>query len=70
MKDNNDEGGVYGFVTTGKSWQMLKYDGVSFQLSEEIVVTMGEDKNRWLRDCSVLVDSIYAALSKGGIVEE
>ncbi|KAF8533390.1 hypothetical protein BDD12DRAFT_865649, partial [Trichophaea hybrida] len=63
MRDNNDAGEVYGFVTTGKSWQMLKYDGVSFQLSDEILVlfqTMGEDKNRWLKDCSVLVDCIYS----------
>ncbi|KAF8470077.1 hypothetical protein BDZ91DRAFT_761385 [Kalaharituber pfeilii] len=41
MKDMhgiNGSGEVYGFVTTGKIWQMLKYDGDSFQLSEEMLV--------------------------------
>jgi len=43
MSDNNGEGEVYGLVTTGKGWQMLKYDGVSFKMV--ILLTIGKDKN-------------------------
>jgi hypothetical protein len=32
MRDVNDGGEVYGFVTTGETWRMLKYDGKSFTL--------------------------------------
>ena len=73
MSDNNGGGEVYGFVITGKGWQMLRYDGVSFQMTEEMVVlfyTMGEDKSRWMRDYSILVDYISVALSSGGIVKK
>jgi hypothetical protein len=41
MKDTRDINGggeVYGFVTTGKAWRMLKYDGTSFELTEKIDV--------------------------------
>ncbi|RPB27889.1 hypothetical protein L211DRAFT_833888 [Terfezia boudieri ATCC MYA-4762] len=30
MQDGNGVGKVYGFITTGESWQMVRYDGVSF----------------------------------------
>ncbi|KAI5844493.1 hypothetical protein DFP73DRAFT_549515 [Morchella snyderi] len=71
-RDNNGGGEVYGFVTTGESWQMLKYDGTSFQLSGKMDVVfpwMDEDKELWMKDYSVLVDCMYAALSSGGIVQ-
>jgi hypothetical protein len=29
MRDTNAGGNVYGFVTTGKAWRMLKYDPAS-----------------------------------------
>lgn len=35
MRDNNTGGEVYGFVTTGESWQMLKYDGALFQMTQD-----------------------------------
>ncbi|KAF8538493.1 hypothetical protein BDD12DRAFT_152826 [Trichophaea hybrida] len=35
MRDNNGGGRVYGFVTTGESWRMLRYDGTSFALRED-----------------------------------
>ncbi|KAF8532805.1 hypothetical protein BDD12DRAFT_809643 [Trichophaea hybrida] len=73
MRDNNggvDE--VYGFVTTGESWRMISYDG-TFQVTNKIDLvfnTMGDEKDKWMKDYSVLVDCIHAVLSKGGIVEE
>ncbi|KAF8422928.1 hypothetical protein EV426DRAFT_717859 [Tirmania nivea] len=32
---------VYGFITTGESWRMLSYDGVSFQLTDRMNVIFG-----------------------------
>lgn len=47
MRDNNGGvGKVYGFITTGESWQILSYNG-GFQVTNKIDVvflTMGEDK--------------------------
>ena len=31
---------------------------------------MKKDKERWMKDCSVLVDFMYVTLSNGGIEEE
>ncbi|KAF8465985.1 hypothetical protein BDZ91DRAFT_794562 [Kalaharituber pfeilii] len=36
MWDNIDEGEVYGFVTTGERWQMLRYDGKPFRKARNI----------------------------------
>lgn len=65
MKDmhynNGDQGIIYGFATTGKSWRMVTYDGGSFQKSEEMIIlfdTMGSDKQRWMEGYSVVVDCI------------
>lgn len=69
-RDNNGGGEVYGFVTTGDTWRMLKYDG-EFQMTNKIDVlfdTMSEEKERWMKDYTILVDCMYAALSNGGIV--
>jgi len=33
-RDNNGGGSVYGFVTTGEQWRMIRYDGTSFVLSD------------------------------------
>lgn len=73
MGDNNGGGEVYGFTTTGESWRMFKYDGVSFLKTEKmdaVFDTMDEDKERWMKDYSVLVDCMYAALNNGGIVQK
>ena len=73
MSGNNSGGVIYGFVTTGDSWRMLSYHGVSFRVTEKLLVmfeTMSKDKERWMRDYSLLVDCVYAALSNGGIVEK
>ena len=68
MRDSNGEGKVYGFVTTGESWRMLSYDG-TFQMTNVMQLTfhtMSEEKETWMKDYSVVVDCIYAALSSGG----
>ncbi|KAI5803265.1 hypothetical protein DFH27DRAFT_44381 [Peziza echinospora] len=73
IRDNNANGKVYGFVTTGETWQMLEYDGKVLRKAESIVVlfeTMGEDKARWMKDYSILVDCISVALSCGGMVKK
>ncbi|KAI5839539.1 hypothetical protein DFP73DRAFT_587459 [Morchella snyderi] len=67
MRDNNGGGEVYGFVTTGESWRMISYDG-TFQMTNKMDVifdTMDEEKELWMKDYSILVDCMYAALSNG-----
>lgn len=71
MGDSNHGGIVYGFVTTGDTWRMLRYDASdgSFLVSNKIEVafdTMRREKERWIRDFSVIVDCVYAALNDGG----
>lgn len=73
MRGNNGAGKVYGFVTTGKSWRMIKYDEKGFCQSREIISLfegMNQEKELWMKDYSVVVDLIYAALSVGGIVKK
>ncbi|RPA93666.1 hypothetical protein L873DRAFT_1511851 [Choiromyces venosus 120613-1] len=54
MRDNNGGGEVYGFITTGETWQMLRND----------------DKEKWIKDYSALVDCMFGALSNGGILRQ
>jgi len=64
---------VFGFITTGESWRMLKYDGTSFQVTEKfdaVFETMREDPERWMRDYSIVVDCVYVALRNGGIMKD
>ena len=64
--DNNSEGIIYGFITTGEHWQMFRYDGTSFQKTRNIIAVfdgMDGDKKPWMKDCSVLVDCLIAALN-------
>jgi len=65
MRDNNGGGEVYGFVTTGDTWQMLRHDGTSFQISDKMDVlfgTMGRNQEKWMKDYSVLVDCMFVAM--------
>ncbi|RPB22785.1 hypothetical protein L211DRAFT_765697, partial [Terfezia boudieri ATCC MYA-4762] len=66
MHDNNGrQGTIYGFVTTGRDWRMISYDGESFQKSEEMVIlfdAMGSDRQRWMDSYSFVVECIYFAL--------
>ena len=71
-RDNNGGGTIYGFITTGEQWQMIGYNDKGFCLSSKMIALyagMGENKRLWMKDCSVLVDCLVAALSSGGIVE-
>lgn len=72
MSDNNGGGEVYGFVTTGEHWRMLRFDGTSFVGTNTFSVlfeTMETDKDEWLKNNSVVVDCMYAALNNGAIVK-
>lgn len=69
MRDLNGQGTVYGFTTTGDCWRMVIYDGSKFEVTEDFKVvlpSMAEDKERWLKGYSVLVDCIFIALGNGG----
>lgn len=71
--DNNGGGILYGFVTTGESWQMIRYDGISFKITEKMDVlfgTMGENQQRWIKEYSILVDCMYMALANGGVKKD
>jgi len=72
-RDSNSEGIVYGFVTTGPQWRMLSYDGVLFQSTHKFTVVLdGMEKNKklWLKEGSIIVDCMVAALKNGGIMRE
>ncbi|KAI5838057.1 hypothetical protein DFP73DRAFT_617573 [Morchella snyderi] len=58
MRDRNGGGELYGFVTTGYSWRMIRYDG-SFQMRDKFDILfggIGKVKETWMKDYSVLVD--------------
>ena len=68
MRDNNGDGKVYGFLTTGTLWQMVEYDGRSFRLTEKMIALFGgmdEDEARWMRKHSTIVDCLKFALDNG-----
>lgn len=79
MRNRNGESKVYGFVTTGKIWQMLGYGGAYFQITEEMVVlfyTMNGSKEDELhvhcikqrRHCSGMTQGEYSVeIFLGGI---
>lgn len=73
MNGRNGGGAVFGFVTTGDDWRMIAYDGHTFQMTEKFMVlfdTMGKQKDRWMKQNSVVVDCLYVALQNGGIVKK
>ncbi|KAG0138683.1 hypothetical protein HOY82DRAFT_544544 [Tuber indicum] len=66
--DNNGGGIVYGFVTCGTEWQMIQYDGMGFTQTDNLWVlftNMRQERERWMKECSVIVDCIYMALRSG-----
>ena len=70
--DNNDMKASFwcGFVTTGEDWEMFRYEGTSFSVTENLRVlfkTIDKDKKRWIEKDSVVVDCVYSALCDGGI---
>ena len=69
MWNNNRKGEVYGFVTSGDIWKIMRYDGTTFQMAEKFYAkfsSMGKAKDRWMKENSILVDCITAALRSGG----
>ena len=71
MWNNHGKGEIYGFVTTGDVWGMVRYDGSTFQMSNLFTVlfyTMGKEKERWMKESSIVVDCITAALHRGRTV--
>ncbi|KAG0642764.1 hypothetical protein HOY80DRAFT_1020509 [Tuber brumale] len=71
MGDRNSEGVVYGFVTTGEQWQMLRYDGTVFTQTHNFLVLfrdMGQEREKWMKEASLIVDCIHMALRSAGFV--
>lgn len=69
--DNNGAGEVYGFVTTGVYWRMLRYNGKAFQVTDVVqalFLAMTNQKDLWLEMYSALVECIIVALNDGGVV--
>ena len=55
-------------MTSGDSWGMLRYDGASFKVTNQVELvldTIGSGEGGWMKDFSVIVDCVYAALSSG-----
>ncbi|PUU74766.1 hypothetical protein B9Z19DRAFT_404363 [Tuber borchii] len=73
MGEMNGGGVVYGFVTTGEEWQMLRFEGTLFTQTDNFVALfpeMAKDKQRWMEEGSIIVDCIHATLRSGGFVVE
>ena len=72
MKDVAEHSGpvrevYYGFTTTGVAWRMVDYDGKDFRISTEMDLVfdgMAENKDKWLKDCSVVVDCLHFGFTK------
>lgn len=68
IRDKNGAGEVYGFITTGESWRMFKYDGIYWKGTRKMDVVfegMENDKNLWLKENSTLVEGMIMVLSEG-----
>ena len=72
MADNNRDGQVvYGFITTGDFWQVIRYQHEIFTQTDPIQVvfrTMERNKAKWLKESSIIVDFLHAALRSEGFV--
>ena len=67
----NSGGAVYGFVTSGPQWQMIRLDNKHFKQTntfDAMFHTMGQEKARWLENYSLVIDAVHAALMAGGLV--
>ena len=68
---NGGVGEVYGFVTAGDIWRMIRYGG-SFEMTDTFSILFGrmaKDKQRWMKEFSILVECMVMALSHGGVVQ-
>lgn len=76
MKDigeNNGGGVVYGFVTTGEEWKMVRYEGGVFAQTHKfqaLFENMEQGKEKWMKESSIVVDCIHEAFRSGGFVVE
>ncbi|PUU73691.1 hypothetical protein B9Z19DRAFT_1111067 [Tuber borchii] len=73
MGDNNPGGVLYGFVTSGDCWRIIRYQGGIFTQTDPVQVvfrTMEHEKEKWLKESSIIVDFLHAALRSGGFVAE
>jgi len=69
MGEENGGGVVYGFVTSGEYWQMLKNDGGNFSQTDTIRVLfhgMAKERKKWMEEGATIVDCIHTALRCGG----
>jgi len=67
----NSEGAVYGFATCGVDWQMIRYDGKNFTQTDTFQVLfrgMEDEKEKWMKEFSIIVDCIYMVLRTGRFV--
>ena len=51
---------------------MLSYDGASFQSARKFMIVfdgMEEDKEAWIKECSVIVGCMVFALKNGGLMK-
>lgn len=62
-ENNNDNKCVYGFVTTGIDWQLIKYNGNNdIKISNKITLLFAGlqfKKELWIKNNSYLIDIIY-----------
>ena len=71
MGDNNPGGVIYGLVTSGDVWQIIRYQREIFTQTNSIQVafrTMEHDKAKWLKESSIIVDFLDTALRSEGFV--
>ena len=71
MGDNNPGGVVYGLVTSGDVWQIIRYQREIFTQTDPIEVvfrTMERNKAKWLKESSIIVNFLHAALRSEGFV--
>lgn len=66
---SNGKGSIFGFVTTGKRWRMLRFDGNSWQMSEEILTIFDLfpiGKAKGVSKYVQVADCVHFALENGG----
>lgn len=69
MGDANRGGVVYGFVTVGDVWQLVRYKDKKFSQTEVFHAafpTMEAEKDKWMQESSVIIDLIHMALKSVG----
>ena len=66
-RDLNGKGDVFGFVTNGPVWRMLKNGGKTFTISRQFMFIfegMTEQKEKWMENNSELVRCLWMALTR------